>query len=95
MNARPHRPLAQALIGAVAALRIDESREEPWASATFEGARHIFSGWAPNGSEAALRRLAEHSFAIRGHLVADLSVDVSARANGLSVTIEALTLVDG
>lgn len=68
---------------------------EPWASATFNGGRHmlIFSG--PSGStfEKWCRSLEQSVPVLPGHLVADLMVrEISNTAAGSNGTIEALTV---
>ena len=59
--------------------QIMHHREKPWASVTFEGARHSFA-LVFDGSEAVaagerfIAALPEHEFAIPGQLVADANV---------------------
>ena len=60
-----------------------------WASATFTGARHAVALSAPPSPAliAWIAVLPETELALRGHLVADLSV-VAARHAGEEITIE-------
>jgi len=60
-----------------------------WASATFTGARHMLSLSAPPSPEltAWIAALPEAEIALRGHLLADLSV-VAARHARDTITIE-------
>ena len=67
----------------------------PWASATFTGARHTLSLAGTDGTDARawLAGLAELELSVRGHLVADIAVDASARADGrITALIAALTI---
>jgi hypothetical protein len=104
MSADPGKALARALAsldfpnfsGAVSAERL---ASRPWASGTFSGARHFLSLLleGPGAGEAAaafLAGIADHQFALDGHVVADISCgecehwELSAR-----LTLEALTVV--
>lgn len=70
-----------------------ESR--PWASVTFSGARHrmTLDARATPGLDRWLAALPEAEFALRGHLVADLTVaSVEHRDGRARVAIEALTV---
>lgn len=60
-----------------------------WASATFTGARHTLKLSAPPSPAltAWIAALPEAEIALRGHLVADLSV-VAARHAGDAITVE-------
>lgn len=83
-----------ARLGQVAA---EGGRTEPWASATFTGARHRFAIdiLGPRAAAADIAGLlAESDYALPGHLVADLAVTARAnRTDGARIEIEALTLV--
>ncbi|RDE05469.1 hypothetical protein [Sphingomonas aracearum] len=68
-----------------------------WSSATFTGARHdlLLAGPATEALDAWLSSLPEAEIALRGHLVADVSVtSVQREPDGAVVRIEALTLVE-
>lgn len=76
---------------------IREARTMPWASATFEGARHEvmleFDGDdAPARVDAIARRLPEIDFALARHLVADIHVVATAAR---SLAFETLILAAG
>jgi len=72
-------------------LVVDSWRAHPWASATFVGDRHAALLAIAGDADAWLRALPECELAVRGHLVADLTV--TCRADGM-VALEALTLAD-
>ena len=66
-----------------------------WASATFAGARHVLtlSGAASPALDRWLVGLSDTEFALRNHLVADLSVIRVTRADGVAtIALEALTV---
>lgn len=65
-------------------LVLRSSRSEPWASVTFTGERHVYA-FAPGAPPAAL---SEAEFALRGHIVADLTVE---QKDG-EIVVEALTI---
>ena len=78
-------------------------REKPWASITFEGARHTlelrFAGAeAVASGEALIDALPEHEFGIPGQIVADANVTAVdhtiAPEPTLTVTCELLLLKD-
>lgn len=72
-----------------------ESTLERWSSATFTGARHRLTLRAPRSDvlDAWIVGLPDADFALRGHLVADLSVTCVHRHDGqVSATLEALTV---
>lgn len=77
----PHRRLVLALLEMAGPdAQVPESRSTPWASATFDGARHhVILRLAGNDAHAAAAKLAdmlpEAEFAISGHIVADVAVD--------------------
>lgn len=52
-------------------LVLRSSRSEPWASVTFTGERHAYA-FAPGAPPTGL---SEAEFALRGHVVADLTVE--------------------
>lgn len=57
------------------AIDIPESEAVPWASATFNGARHRLTMTSDDvGFDAWLAGLPEADLPLRGHLVADLAV---------------------
>jgi hypothetical protein len=83
-RADPHRALIRALAARYPGLLILTSATEPWASATFTGARHRLlcaAGVDLTGAEEA-------ELPLPNHIVADLSCETSA--NG--TVIEALTI---
>ena len=83
-RADPHRALIRALAMRCPGLLVLASTSEPWASATFTGARHELRcdlGVNLNGAEEA-------DLPLPGHLVADLSW----RVEGTGLVIEALTI---
>lgn len=66
-----------------------------WASATFNGARHMLTLSAAAGPalDHWLAGLGEAEFALRHHLVADLSVTRVTREGGVAtIALEALTV---
>lgn len=66
-----------------------------WASATFNGARHVLTLAAPTSPalDAWLSTLPEAEFTLRGHLVADLSVEsVHCEGDAVTVSLEVLTV---
>lgn len=79
-----------------------EFRSEAWNSLTFDGERHRISLRVPGpGAEAVLYRLldglADHEFAIPGHVVADIACNGDAlfADDGSAVLeLEALTVAD-
>ncbi|WP_169829134.1 hypothetical protein [Tsuneonella mangrovi] len=107
LHAAPRGPGAR-LRAAIADLaeqvaQITHHREKPWASVTFEGARHnlalVFEGAeAVAAGERFIAALPEHEFAIPGQLVADASVTevdhTLAPSPRLVVTCELLLLKD-
>ncbi len=84
-------------MGAAFRVRVDSIAGRPWASATFIGTRHVVRLAAPSvpGVRSWLAALPEAPFALRGHIVADLSVDaVDPIADELHATLTILTLED-
>lgn len=90
----PHPLLCGALVAAAGGARLGWSRSEPWASATFSGARHLLAiNLPPDEAGRLAGDLAEMEFAIPGHLVADIAVaGRRGEAGGVTLEIEALTL---
>lgn len=83
---------AEAVGCPVAVIAADGSR---WASATFTGARHMLRLSAPPspGLIAWIAALPEAEFALRGHLVADLSVAAVRHASAeITIELEILTV---
>lgn len=83
--------------------RIVRHAEQPWASVTFEGARHrvalLFEGDAAVAAgEAFIAALPDHEFAIPGKLVAEATVaeadHILLPTPRLAVTCELLVLED-
>ncbi|WP_336958671.1 hypothetical protein [Sphingobium aquiterrae] len=77
----PHSRLLHALLAMAGAdASIAQARSEPWASITFQGARHLLS-LRLCGTDAHRRAadmaeaLPEAEFRIPGHIVADIAVD--------------------
>ncbi|HMT43784.1 MAG TPA: hypothetical protein PKA59_04480 [Chakrabartia sp.] len=101
--ADPHRALERALSERLASADaiITASRTQPWASATFSGARHEFElhleGQAACRNAQAFSTKARHAeFDLPGHIVADFNVRFdsgSPQQNGSAILhIEALTV---
>jgi hypothetical protein len=98
MTTQPRGPDAGTLLvralrtnGAAFDIRIDSLAGRPWASATFTGTRYVVR---PN-IRSWLDALPEADFTLRGHLVAELSVDSVALNDGeWRVTLTVLTLED-
>lgn len=93
--------LARALLAAAAAdgvaLTIADSSWTRWASATFVGAQHRLSVTGPFSSalDDWLTALPERELALRGHLVADLTIiAMRASAERIEAEIQALTVED-
>lgn len=74
------------------------ARSEAWASATFAGARHrleLEPADAPQADAFAAHVLAAE-YSLPGHLVADIAVAArTVTADGVALTIEALTVEEG
>ena len=106
--AAPPAPLTDAATAFLQAIRIhfvhfagfvlEEIRSRRWASVTFQGARHELSFHLEgDGAEAAAARflggLGPRNFALRGHLVADVSLVEEERRPGFArIRLEALTV---
>jgi len=83
---------AQAADCAVAIIEADLTR---WASVTFNGMRHMLTlkGAASPALSRWIAALPEAEFALRGHLVADLSVEAVRREGAeATVMLEVLTV---
>jgi hypothetical protein len=106
-NPRPQRRDCQGqLIAALEdmagpAVVVTDATMRPWCSATFIGAQHRLS-LQLSGSDAAQQaddlatRLRDAEFSLRGHIVADISVDDVRPASecDCSVTLAVLTIED-
>ena len=103
--AGPHRRLLHALVdlaGGIACTDIMEASCAPWASATFQGTRHLIrlrmsDADAEARSAALAATLPEAEFHLPGHIVADMAVDgrtcCAASGNWL-LDLSALTIED-
>jgi hypothetical protein len=89
----PHARLGGALTNLSGGVLL-ESRQTPWASATFPGARHSFVFHVPKDAGGGpLTEIEEREFDLPGHLLADIGIcDWEANADGDRCTIEALTV---
>lgn len=78
-------------------LHVESIACTPWASATFIGTQHrltIAADPVP-GLRDWIDRLPDAEFAMRGHIVADLTVDgIETIGDRAHVTIAVLTLID-
>lgn len=79
----PYRALLRALAERYPALVVDSGGSEPWASATFTGARHVL-----RGRGADLNGIEDDEFDLPGHFVAD----IAWTKDGDGLRIEALTI---
>lgn len=94
------RLLALLILRAGSPVAIDQADSRPWASALFEGRRHVirlrFGG--PDAIERRLRfgvGLEEAEWALPGHFVADISIDGRDEdAGGPWLDLSALTIQD-
>jgi hypothetical protein len=83
-----------------AAVAIESLASRPWASITFSGERHRLSLCLPGPGAAAaadlfLDGLAEHDFALRGHVLADIVLaERSDEDEQVHLVLEALTVVE-
>lgn len=94
MTANAHRALTNALLKLATPAEMHSSRERPWASVTFTGARHWFAlSVGPARVDAITALLPDFEFDLPGHLVADIAV-AGTRADGdrILLEIEALTV---
>ncbi len=91
------RALRNQAIAATLSMHVGSIACTPWASATFVGTQHrltIVADPVP-GLREWIDGLPEATFAMRGHLVADLVVDrVETVDDRTHVTLAVLTLVD-
>ena len=82
----------------LAGFALEEIRSRRWASVTFQGARHelafrLEGDGADEAASAFLSRLEARNFALRGHLLADLSLVGEERRPGFArIRLEALTV---
>jgi hypothetical protein len=84
-------------MGAASDIHIESLAGRPWASATFTGTRYVvrLAARAVPDIRSWLDALPEADFTLRGHLVAELSVDSVALNDGeWRVTLTVLTLED-
>jgi hypothetical protein len=87
--------LARAIEASGPAVTVARHEASGWASATFSGARHrlTIEARATTGFDRWLAALPEADFALRGHLVADVTVGSVEKSEGRArVVIEALTV---
>ncbi len=92
--ANAHRALRATLLKLATPAEMAATRERPWASVTFTGARHWFAlSVGPARAETVATALPEAEFDLPGHLVADLVV-TGKRPDGdrVILEIEALTV---
>ncbi|WP_150290508.1 hypothetical protein [Sphingobium estronivorans] len=94
------RLLAQLLERAGAPVTVERATSRPWASALFQGRRHVVALLLA-GPDAAARRAAfiagieEAEWSLTGHFVADISIDDNhATPGGEWIDISALTIED-
>jgi len=94
MIANAHRALTNALLKLATPAEIPESRDRPWASVTFTGARHWVSlSVGPARAEEIAAMLPEFEFDLPGHLVADIVVTGTKTDGDRTILeIEALTV---
>ena len=94
MNSGVHRKLCAALLRHIPNARIEQTRERPWASITFTGARHWLTLIVPTeDAEAVARDLPEANLPLVGHIVADLAIMGKAHQPPCTaLEIEALTV---
>lgn len=94
MTANAHRALTNALLKLATPAEMHSSRDRPWASVTFTGARHWFAlSVGPARAESVAALLPDFEFDLPGHLVADIVV-TGTRPDGdrVILDIEALTV---
>ncbi|WP_448663649.1 hypothetical protein ACG3SL_02945 [Sphingomonas sp. CJ20] len=91
--------LARALVAAADAagcpVMLVEGDWTRWASATFVGARHVLVLRGPCGTalDRWIAGLPDAELALRGHLVADLTIaGVTRTPEGATIRVEALTV---
>jgi len=89
----PHARLGQVLADAYGG-QVIESRQTPWASATFSGARHSYLLRLPIHANLDTN-LNERDFELPGHILADITFnDVEMSADAHVFAVEALTVED-
>ncbi|WP_255326372.1 hypothetical protein [Sphingobium sp. EM0848] len=94
------RLLVQLLERAGAPVTVERATSRPWASALFQGRRHVVALLLA-GPDAAARRTAflegieEAEWSLTGHFVADISIDDNhALPGGEWIELSALTIED-
>lgn len=94
------RLLDQLIARAAGPATVEQASSRPWASALFDGRRHLvrlrISG-ADFASRAAAfaQNIGEAEWSLSGHFVADISVDRSQPdAQGVTLDLSALTIQD-
>lgn len=87
------RRLRIAAEAAGVAITIVTADATPWASATFNGARHRLTLVGEGAAfERWVARLPEADLPVRGHLVADLVVRRAVAEDGVVIDLEVLTV---
>ena len=79
------------------AFEVTETVSRPWASATFSGEQHhlVIQADPIPGFRSWLAALPDAELPLRGHILADLAIDMVEQVGlRLRVTIAALTLID-
>ena len=91
----PHSRLGCALAD-LSGGEVIESRQTPWASATFSGARHHYILLVPGKAEnPGLSRIDQREFDLPGHVLADIVLsECVEQADASRIAIEALTVED-
>lgn len=91
----PHTRLACQIVG-ISGGKITGSRQTPWASATFSGARHHYVLRVPrDGGNNDFESLNNAEFDLPGHILADIVLGERVeQADADSFVIEALTVED-
>lgn len=94
MSAATHRHICAAILREAAPALLIASRDRPWASATFSGARHWFTLDVPADLAGDIVcALPEAEFALPGQLVADLAVTARQPMGPMvRLSVEALTV---
>lgn len=94
MSRSAHHRLCAALLRYAPSAILQETRERPWASITFSGARHWILLRVPKEeAERLARDLPEADLPIVGHIVADLVImNQRPEADSTLLTLEALTV---
>lgn len=92
------RLLAQILARAGQPARAERAVSRPWASALFEGRRHVVTllvqgDDATDRAAACIAGIEQAQWTLTGHFVADICVDESAETpDGVRITLSALTI---